>query len=368
MNSQEVKKYTIEVLKQGFPNKKTLDKLSTSDSGNLLFDGKEIKGDGSGTVVVDDKLDLKSENPVQNKVITTRLNEVFQSVSDGKSEIAAAITDKGVPTDVTATFSAMATNISNIPTGGSGTVTDAFTISGITNDKMSIFSKVELGVELSVDLLDFPFTLTSITRQDNMNFSVDGNFSNFGVGTSRVLKSKAGFLFDGNLKSINTLTRTDGMSLVPIMSSNSQDGYVASCSDCIDNNRKAYRAFDGEIITSGNEWHSASSQFPHWLQIELPTSKILQKIILTNRDISNDYSQFNLGTNPKNIDIMASNDGVLFTTLDSVVCTNGGSAETNEFTITGATAYKYYRLRFNNNQSNGTHTYVTVGEWKLIGY
>ena len=46
MNSQEVKKYTIEVLKQGFPNKKTLDKLSTSDNGNLLFDGKEIKGSG----------------------------------------------------------------------------------------------------------------------------------------------------------------------------------------------------------------------------------------------------------------------------------------------------------------------------------
>ena len=42
MNSQEVKKYTIEVLKQGFHNKKTLDKLSTSDSGNLLFDGKPI--------------------------------------------------------------------------------------------------------------------------------------------------------------------------------------------------------------------------------------------------------------------------------------------------------------------------------------
>ena len=76
MNSQEVKKYTIEVLKQGFPNKKTLDKLSTSDSGNLLFDGKEIKGNGSGTVVVDDKLDLKSENPVQNKVIAASLNGI----------------------------------------------------------------------------------------------------------------------------------------------------------------------------------------------------------------------------------------------------------------------------------------------------
>ena len=76
MNSQEAKKYTIEVLKQGFPNKKTLDKLSTSDSGNLLFDGKEIKGGGSGSVVVDDKLDLKSENPVQNKVIAASLNGI----------------------------------------------------------------------------------------------------------------------------------------------------------------------------------------------------------------------------------------------------------------------------------------------------
>ena len=76
MNSQEVKKYTIEVLKLGFPNKKTLDKLSTSDNGNLLFDGKEIKDSGSGTIVVDDKLDLKSENPVQNKVIAASLNGI----------------------------------------------------------------------------------------------------------------------------------------------------------------------------------------------------------------------------------------------------------------------------------------------------
>ena len=76
MNSQEVKKYTIEVLKQGFLNKKTLDKLSTSDSSNLLFDGKEIKDNGSGTIVVDDKLDLKSENPVQNKVIAASLNGI----------------------------------------------------------------------------------------------------------------------------------------------------------------------------------------------------------------------------------------------------------------------------------------------------
>ena len=44
------------------------------------------------------------------------LNESFQSVSNGKTLMASAITDKGVPTDATATFAQMATNIKNIQT------------------------------------------------------------------------------------------------------------------------------------------------------------------------------------------------------------------------------------------------------------
>lgn len=44
------------------------------------------------------------------------VNDCFQSVSDGKALVASAITDKGVSTDATATFSQMATNISSIKT------------------------------------------------------------------------------------------------------------------------------------------------------------------------------------------------------------------------------------------------------------
>lgn len=44
------------------------------------------------------------------------IDEVFQSVSDGKELIADAITDKGVPTSATDTFATMAQNISDIPT------------------------------------------------------------------------------------------------------------------------------------------------------------------------------------------------------------------------------------------------------------
>ena len=78
----------------------------------------EIPGGGSA-IKVDSELSAISENPVQNKVITAKLNEVFQSVSDGKSKIAAAITDKGINTAVDATFNTMANNISKIEAGSS---------------------------------------------------------------------------------------------------------------------------------------------------------------------------------------------------------------------------------------------------------
>lgn len=43
------------------------------------------------------------------------MNDCFQSVSDGKSLVASAITDKGIITASDATFEIMANNISNIP-------------------------------------------------------------------------------------------------------------------------------------------------------------------------------------------------------------------------------------------------------------
>ena len=42
MDFQQIRKYVKGVLTNSFLNKTTLDKLSTSDEGNLLFDGKEI--------------------------------------------------------------------------------------------------------------------------------------------------------------------------------------------------------------------------------------------------------------------------------------------------------------------------------------
>ena len=74
--------------------------------------------DGANKTIVDSALDTSSENPVQNKVIAVEINTLKKSVSDGKTLVANAITEKGVDTAADATFAVMAENIGRIETGG----------------------------------------------------------------------------------------------------------------------------------------------------------------------------------------------------------------------------------------------------------
>ena len=59
---------------------------------------------------------------VENSIETLNgnMNNLFQSVSNGKSQIAGAITDKGVPTSASDSYSTMASNIRAIPQTGGG--------------------------------------------------------------------------------------------------------------------------------------------------------------------------------------------------------------------------------------------------------
>ena len=58
-----------------------------------------------------------SNNDTRITQLETEVSELFQSVSDGKTLVANAITDKGVSTSTTATFATMASNIRNLNNG-----------------------------------------------------------------------------------------------------------------------------------------------------------------------------------------------------------------------------------------------------------
>ena len=93
-----------------------------------LTEGNHITIDSNNVidVNVDNELSDFSTHPVENRVIKARLDEVFQSVSNGKELVASAITDKGVPTEATDSFATMAENISRIESGGQGGISYDF--------------------------------------------------------------------------------------------------------------------------------------------------------------------------------------------------------------------------------------------------
>lgn len=85
-----------------------LTKLKTSAKDTLVAAINEL---------VDKRGDLSILKTTAKDSIVAAINELFQSASDGKSSIAAAITGKGVDAAATDSFTTLATKITNIPTG-----------------------------------------------------------------------------------------------------------------------------------------------------------------------------------------------------------------------------------------------------------
>lgn len=81
---------------------------------------------------------LEDVNVTQPKSFIDYITQVKKSVSDGKSKVASAITDKGVATEATDTFDVMAGNIGKIPTGTSNSqILNTTMISGVVQCRVT---------------------------------------------------------------------------------------------------------------------------------------------------------------------------------------------------------------------------------------
>lgn len=80
-------------------------------------------GSGGASTAIDIIYD-NATSEITSTNVQDAIDEVFQYVSNGKSKIAAAITDKGITTAADATFQVMANNIAIIPAGLSYEVID----------------------------------------------------------------------------------------------------------------------------------------------------------------------------------------------------------------------------------------------------
>lgn len=94
-----------------------LDQKLSDDMSAGLNNQKEYTDTKIENVVNDTNENFKDVNDAIG-TLNGNMNNLFQSVSDGKDKIAGAITDKGVSTSATDTFDNMASNIRKIPTTG----------------------------------------------------------------------------------------------------------------------------------------------------------------------------------------------------------------------------------------------------------
>ena len=100
------------------------------------------------------------------------LAELFQSVSNGKTLIASAITDKGVATSNTDTFQQMATNISSISTGEVNVGDEIMTLS----NKEIVLDRYQDRI-IALPLDTFANALSNATIWQNFGDSISSNYN-----------------------------------------------------------------------------------------------------------------------------------------------------------------------------------------------
>lgn len=105
----------------------------------------------AGTYDILNSSSAVKENMEAGKIVDALvIKEVFQSVSEGKSILASAITDKGVPTDASETFQGMAENILAIVSGSGdeggleGTYTMYSYVSGAVKSNQNVVKTITL--------------------------------------------------------------------------------------------------------------------------------------------------------------------------------------------------------------------------------
>lgn len=113
------------------------------------------------------------------------IDQLFTSVSDGKTQIASAITDKGVSTSASDTFAQMAANIGSIATGGE------YVDYGLANYNRTFgigvrYSKVP-GIDLSINKEGL--YIISFVELESTDIYVSSNGTNYSLVSSSLYNS-----------------------------------------------------------------------------------------------------------------------------------------------------------------------------------
>lgn len=182
-------------------NSTPYDQYPQSRLEDLLLQLKEVieEGGGGGTPAAENVTYDNTESGATAENVQDALDEVFQSVSDGKEDIADAITDKGVPTSASDSFATMAENIAAIICGGDLDYSAASTNYNSSGNYVSSHSFTATYNGICVDRSVYPGTgqnhTTTITEDnvsitDKYHVNLDGAGNRTGLTVFSIKKGK----------------------------------------------------------------------------------------------------------------------------------------------------------------------------------
>lgn len=182
-NEANIRQGQVDILQTNIDNEQSSRISEIQSLRNNL--ASSTTGFGASMVHIED-----ANSNFQTNTVEGALAQLFTSVSNGKIEIATAITDQGGTASGSDTFTELSTAISNLPTGGGGDIEGA--VNQITKlnvtapyDKVITLSELRPIEQLCTSVLEFTPGATStlytcnFNNGDSSNFTFNNNYVTF---------------------------------------------------------------------------------------------------------------------------------------------------------------------------------------------
>jgi len=142
--------------------------------------------------------------------------------------------------------------------------------------------------------------------------------------------------------------------LVPQMTSNILPSGVASADSGF---YAAWNAMKNDNTTDSDCWYSGVAAYPHWLQYQFTSGKVITRYTITSR---NHLSSI---LSPRDFTLQGSNNATDWTTLNTQAGQSFTQNQKRIYSFSNATSYTYYRLYITvGSEAN----YSAVGEFELV--
>jgi hypothetical protein len=201
-----------------------------------------------------------------------------------------------------------------------------------------------------------------LIKQDGLYYSINNEYYDSKTNSYTPLVS-ADFTKGFDAINLNKKLEIQGQPVdkTPKMISNILPSpYKVSSSSFYNADYEPWKAFNGVNSAITDAWLTAQGSVSGWIMIDMSVQTKINNFNLISRNSTNSHE-----TSPKNFTLQGSNDGLIFTTLKTVVNEIGWTAnEKRNYMLDQDVEYRYYKI--DTTLNNGNINVVAIGKIEFL--